>query len=362
MKIPRIFKRKRSLIVLTAVFIAGVGVTVLAWNPRSENMSSDSPAVASLEEVCAGEELKDAGCHADYLEELTNSHGPVVAFDNLKNTYETVPLVKTNCHPLTHVIGRAAAERHDDVAEAYAQGDNFCWSGYYHGVMEELISRLGEEKVTARADDICDGVADDEYSFYHYNCVHGLGHGFMLITHNELFESLGFCDVLSDEWERKSCYGGVFMENIMAGSQDATGHATEYLNADDPLYPCTSVGEKYRQQCYAMQTSHALNVAGRDFGRVFELCAGVDREYVNTCYSSLGRDASGSTTSDVDQTREICMLGGDNEARRHCFAGAVRDFISYHHDDTEAKAFCDSLAAKFSGNCHDTVREYYAAF
>lgn len=72
----------------------------------------------------------------------------------------------------------------------------------------------------------------------------------MGIQQNELFESLGTCDVLVDGWERDRCYSGVFMENLMA--EDDPSHPSKYLKPDQRLYPCTDVEERYKTRCYEM--------------------------------------------------------------------------------------------------------------
>jgi hypothetical protein len=265
---------------------------------------------------------------------------------------------------MTHVIGRAAFDLYGDLSTTYAQGDNFCWSGYYHGAMEAVAAKLGPDKILNESNTICAdvGTGQQKYSFYHYNCVHGLGHGFMGILDNEVFKSLETCDTLTDDWEKQSCYGGVFMENTMAESNPS--RPSKYLKADQPLYPCTDVQSKYKNECYKMQTSYALQTQGNDFAKVFDLCSTVEDDFRPACYQSLGRDASASeqTVNDKDQTKSICMLGPDHEARSNCVVGAVKDFISYYHDDTRAKEFCESLDADLRAGCLQTAEEYYKIF
>ena len=68
----------------------------------------------------------------------------------------------------------------------------------------------------------------------------------------EIYESLEACDLIEQEFHRKSCYSGVFMENIVGGiargllkAEDGAYHYTDYLN-DDPHYPCNAVDEVYK--------------------------------------------------------------------------------------------------------------------
>jgi len=310
---------------------------------------------------CSGERASDYQCIQKRYQDLVHESGVQTAFTNLKGEYETNEFVKSNCHQITHVIGRAAIDLYGDVPESYSHGDNFCWSGYYHGAMEAVVAKIGPDKILDEANEICASVSEDQkQSFYHYNCVHGLGHGFMGMLENELFESLETCDALEDAWERESCYSGVFMENIMADINP--GSKTKYLKADEPLYPCNEVGSEYKEQCYMMQTSYALKTQDSDFGKVFELCGTAEEDYRSTCYQSLGRDASGNSASDPVKTKESCMQGGDEEARLNCVIGAVKDFISYYSSDTQAKEFCESLDRDLRETCLQTGEDYYETY
>jgi hypothetical protein len=178
----------------------------------------------------------------------------------------------------------------------------------------------------------------------------------MGIMDDELFKSLETCDTLADSWERESCYGGVFMENVMA--KNNPDHPSKYLKDDQPMYPCTDVDTKYKSQCYTMQTSYALQVEGT-FNKVFDLCSTVEDDYRTTCYQSLGRDASSQSNSDPSKTKDVCMLGQDYDARSNCVIGAVKDFISYYNSDEQAKELCGSLDADLRDVCLDTGEEFY---
>ena len=269
---------------------------------------------------------------------------------DMKDAYEKSGYVKSNCHQLVHVVGRAAGDKFGDVAKAYEQGDDFCWSGYYHGVMESVISKIGYQEIRSKLNTVCASASrDQQYSFHHYNCVHGLGHGVMAVNNGELFDGLRTCDSLTDSWERESCFGGVFMENIM--SEANPDHRSKYLKNDDLMYPCNAVARAYKQQCYLMQTSHALQVNGYNFDEIFTLCGKVENDFLSTCYQSVGRDASGSTISDLARTRDICMKGRDFNARSNCFIGAVKDFISYYHSNERGEELCAALEPVLRESC-----------
>jgi hypothetical protein len=340
-------------------------VAALLW-PDSKSQTSANPSTgSSITDVCSEKNTITYSCYKNELTQITNQQGPEKAMALVKQAYTKVPYVKSQCHQLTHAIGRAALTKYGNVADTYAHGDQFCWSGYYHGAMEQLANEKGYDYTIKNANNICKPVAaKGEYSFYHYNCVHGLGHGFMFVKDGDLFAALGACDTLTNDWERTSCYGGVFMQNIMneQSPDDDNKTGSKYLKADQPMYPCTAIDYKYKDQCYLMQTSYALQTASYDFSKVFSMCDNTEATFRDTCYTSLGRDASGNSISNVDKTRSTCLLGTTDEARRYCVHGAAMDFVSYFHSDKQAKQLCQSLPDSLSADCLGVVKNYYASF
>lgn len=312
--------------------------------------------------VCSGQQAEQFACWQQRYNAMIQQQSPEAAFTDFKKAYNDNPYVKSNCHQIGHVIGRAAAKKYDTLVKTYEHGDNFCWSGYYHGAIETIAQAIGQEKILAQINTVCaDFLKARPYSFDHYNCVHGMGHGLMAIQNNELFTVLATCDAFEGDWQQQSCYSGAFMENIM--KEINPGEHTNYLNADDPLYPCTAVSDRYKEQCYLMQTSHALIVVGNDYNKVFGLCASVGPPYDKTCYQSLGRDVSGGSSSDTARTLELCMMGAASEARDNCFTGAVKDFISYYHSDQQGLALCQAIPdPQLAANCTNVAHDYYKTF
>ncbi len=309
--------------------------------------------------VCMEQMVQTFGCYEDYYRALVKSKGVAAAFTDLKQRYNENAYVSSQCHPITHVIGGTATELYPDVGQAYTKGDSFCWSGYYHGVMEGVIGKISRDDLDGKINGICANIpGKSSYSFDYYNCVHGLGHGVMAISSNELFESLKLCDNLVGGWEQSSCHGGAFMENVIV---DNKNHFTKYLKPSEPLYPCTAVDDKYKTTCYLMQTSYMLKVTAGDFKKVFQLCSTVG-SYSPICYQSLGRDASGRSISNVEQTKATCALGEGYDQKSNCIVGAVKDFISYHHSDVQAKQLCNAIEEDLRAICLSTTESYYKNF
>ncbi len=337
--------------------VLGVGALCLAVSLIFRfALSSEVPTPPPPSIHCAGGN-QTFQCEKKHLELITSSLGPKAAMTDLKNQYAHIPEVVSDCHQLGHAVGNAAVDVYNgDIAQAFLYGDSFCWSGYYHGVVERAVERIGEAQFIARANFLCEAIpGKDRYSFEYYNCVHGLGHGLMAVTKNELFKSLPMCDKLSGDWERKSCYGGVFMENIMV---DNRNHYAKYLKKDDLMYPCNAVDTVYKEQCYLMQTSYALSQTNYSFAGAFKLCSGVDVDFRNTCAQSIGRDASGNSVSNVARTVSSCALALDDTQQSNCYVGAVKDFISYFHGGDQAHQLCLAAPERFRDVCLQTAATY----
>src|SRR3989338_15113 len=325
-------------------------------NPSASQLKS-SKSTITLSDACIREASQTFTCYEDYYKGLVKGQGVTAAFDDLKIRYDQSAYIKSQCHPITHTIGTAATEIYPGVGTAYSKGDSFCWSGYYHGVMEGIIGRISREELASKMDGICNAIPGKaSYSFDYYNCVHGLGNGVMAISQNELFESLELCDNLGGSWEQSSCHGGAFMENVII---DNKNHFTKYLKPEEPLYPCTQAPEQYKGTCFLMQTSYMLKVTGRDFKKVFGLCATAPQDYQTSCYQSLGRDASGQSVSNIVITKNTCELGQDFAQKANCIIGAAKDFVSYFHSDKQALQLCDSLTTDLQTVCNQTVTAYY---
>lgn len=320
-----------------------------------------SSTTVATGDVCTGSESSDFDCYQSYYQKLVRTKGIPAAFADLKARYPENSYIQSQCHPLTHVIGRTAAESYTKVSEAYTHGDSFCWSGYYHGVLETFAHRIGLQNLKAQINNICaDLNSDGKYSFDYFNCVHGIGHGLMAVTDDQLFDSLDYCSSLNGDWEQQSCAGGVYMENVIA---DGLNHVTNYLDPKRPLYPCTDSPDKYKNTCYLMQTSYMLKVNGGNFAKTFQWCREAG-QYEATCDQSLGRDASGRSVSDGPRTKAICVLGATQEEKGDCVIGAVKDFVSYFHSDKQATAFCNLFTedAAIKNTCLDTMHSYYQSF
>ena len=277
---------------------------------------------------------------------LTREKGINKAFSQIKKDYLNNSIVKINCHQLTHAVGRTSAEKELNLSLLFSKGDSLCFSGYYHGVMEQYLF----EHNLSDLNDVCEGFGKAQ-SFESYNCNHGIGHGLMYISKNELFESLDKCNSLDQSSKRSQCYSGVFMENVLA---DNKNHFTKFLNTSDIFFPCNSVEDKYKFSCYNIQTNFAYKNL-KDYKKMFNACESA-ANYSHSCYMGIGRIIAGLHIDDLNKIKANCELGNNIEKKNNCIFGAVRVLVLFYSDDKEAKRFCDIISDKSKPQCKNYLK------
>lgn len=322
-------------------------------------------------------------------------------------------------HNYAHALGLAAFTTPDEVGEVFSQCTEIFQSGCYHGVIQSYFENYssvhGDHLEAGALDALCaDQRSDPSQQWLLFQCVHGLGHGLMMVYGNHLPSSLEGCDLLSAPWEREVCYGAVFMENVvlvttpqdafgrpeeasgsaetMAVADEHAGHAMAMadrpefpgIDRDRPLYPCTDLPDRYAQACYQMQTSAILHFNGRDIAETGRVCMTAPEVFRSTCIQSLGRDVSALTVQDnskalrmcgavpdgyeafchlgyaknlVDQTAdpqdgfEFCALLTAPESKRTCYTGIGEELWVLHTDITSRAQICQGIEAAYVDAC-----------
>ena len=286
---------------------------------------------------------KLADCNGDYVcfkqafGNLAYYQDPATALARLATYMQTNDAVRSGCHQIAHEIGHAGYVRYKgNAAEALANGSMTCWSGYYHGVVERAFAGVPRSQVAAKAREMCEGSKIRKTYFLAYQCVHGLGHGLMIYSVNDLPYSLKVCDSLQTHWDQSSCTGGVFMQNFLPGPMQLA--PTKWLKKSDLLYPCDVVKQRDKLYCYLMVTSRILPVVRYDFRKAATWCRRAEKGWVTTCFQSFGRDASGFSIQNPRKIVELCHLAGTME--RECIYGGSRDLTSNDAGPRRATKMC----------------------
>jgi mono/diheme cytochrome c family protein len=301
----------------------------------------------------------DYACYKQALGNVAYDEGPKVALARFDALIRSNPAVGGGCHQIAHEIGHAAlAHYHGNAAKALGDGSMSCWSGYYHGVIERAFGGVPRKKVAETARRLCSGSDIRKTLFVAYQCVHGLGHGLMIYSGNDLPFSLRTCNKLETRWDQSSCTGGVFMQNFLPSPM--MGMKTKWLKANDLIYPCNVVAERDKTYCYLMVTSRILPQVNYDWRKAVQWCHRSEPTWLATCFQSLGRDASGQTQQSTGPLLAICKLAGAMEGE--CVYGAARDITANDASGRRSSRFCASAPKAFRTYCFTGIGTILGGF
>jgi hypothetical protein len=306
-------------------------------------------------------------------------------------------------------VGRAFAE----CTPAFQSG---CYHGVIQSYFVDLAQSGPAEVSAAQVNGLCaDYRGSEEALWLLFQCAHGMGHGLTMVEEYHLPSALAACDLLESSWERDACHGGVFMESIInetnphhttgrpqqgehahhqggaaaahehhahTPAQPQTPHADHAthdhaahghaghahgsppraarepfpaLKPDDPHYPCSALDDRYRAACYLMQTSVVLHYTQGDFAKAAAMCDGAPAEHRQTCYQSLGRDASSYAVQVHREGMRLCSVG-DPTLRSWCHVGYVKNVIDVTAEPADGMSYCRMLpAGEAKEHCYRAV-------
>jgi mono/diheme cytochrome c family protein len=287
---------------------------------------------------------------------LTFNEGPKKALALLQTDSTTNTAVAADCHRIAHRMGSAALTRfHDKVAEAFIAGSPVCASGYYHGIIERAFLGQPTNRLGIVARQLCSDSKITDQQFLLYQCIHGLGHGLMIYTGYDMPLALKTCDGLTGNFGQVSCSGGVFMENF----NSSYGVTSKYLKKSDPIYPCDSVAERYKAQCYGLVTANILKDTNYDQKKTAAGCNKSESAWVETCFESFGRDVSGIAGHSAEKALASCRLAGKHEG--DCQYGVVREIVNSDAGGERGARFCTKVEKANRSRCYAGVGSVIAA-
>jgi hypothetical protein len=143
---------------------------------------------------------------------------------------------------------------------------------------------------------------------------------------------------------------GVRMQAIGDGEAGMHRHsapaaAVTLFKPGDLHYPCNAIPEKYRRECYSLQTDLILPAVKQDYAKAARICdAAGSPALVQACYAGLGRNASGAAIFAFEGIRRRCDTSSDG-GKPYCYQGAVRHLAYAPSELPRGIAFCKTLTA-----------------
>lgn len=357
---------------LIAVTVCALVVRKQLWLPASaaasEIAADDSITVAdSAVGRCAHETTDKIPCYEKILLPLVNRGGPVLAMGTLGRIAAADKDVQAFGHVYAHAIGIHAFDADRDVERTFSSCRDAFQSGCYHGVIEAYFEHSSKVDSTAVRDLCVPWMKAGVYGWLRFQCVHGLGHGLTMWYSHDLVHALKDCDLLVETWDRESCYGGAFMENVvdatephhmmqMAGMPEM---ATKFKQIDpkDQNYPCTILPDRYLTTCYQNQVSIIMHLNNYDMSRVAHGCGAVPEHYRYMCFTGFGTDINSFVVGDHKKAIDLCT-NAPSTYRHWCIVGVVKNIIDVTAKTADGISFCQKVNdPRLKSRCYEAVGE-----
>jgi len=296
---------------------------------------------------------------AGYLETVTNKlikienqQNPKVAMNQLKLLL-TNNTIANNCHAITHKIGNDAYLKYESVSKALVYYDEMCGSGYIHGIIEQRFAAIkSDSEIYSILPSIC---APQNTGM----CYHGVGHGFMWYSSDNLPRALSDCDDLVTPYKVNNCYDGVFMENF-EGDHDV--HPTSYLNAQNPSYPCNQLDAKYKESCYFYSARYYLALYPDKYLQGFSWCRTLENGYQLTCIKGMGSAIMKQNINNPNVVASYCNNTQTNDEKVYCIDGLVSYYLTNYDSYSKGMDMCNTLPVVDQQQCYSSTNNRKTLF
>ncbi len=336
----------RKLISVLVVIVAALsplalwqGYTSLSSRVRSQRAPFAS--VGSLPEAEYQEIIRT-------LSDLVVSEDPTAALTTLNALMNTDQRILRECHGFVHEIGRTSYRKYNDFSTVVKYQDDLCGSGYLHGAIEENFSNTKDISLALKT--LC---AQYGLSAQAGKCYHGVGHGLMYYSNNNLPLSIAKCGEYRQPRARIRCAEGVYMENFSA-LRDL--HPSPYLKPDDPFYPCAEQPAEFKGVCYYYAPVYYLDLHPNAYVDVLTACAGVESNYQSSCVKGLGSRVMKYNIRDIAFAETVCMSGTQDQ-RLPCIDGMVSYYIVNFNAVLPARLMCHALEGSNQEYCLRSVEK-----
>lgn len=369
----------KQIILIAMLVLFGNGLSDLAGAGPAPDGSTPVGAMTVIG-ACGNKQGQEKyTCYETSLLHIVKAAGVATAMDVLSVVGALDEDVQRDGHVYAHAIGIAGFQSDPDVGKTFARCSELFQSGCYHGVIQAYLEHVLDPSLVGdseRINALCQAYRTATGSrWLLFQCVHALGHGFTSFYAHDLPRALLGCDLLTDDWDRHSCYGGAFMENVVHAIHPhhptpASTHVAVVehgrhvphsdfvpIKASDPLHPCSMLDDRYLMDCYLMQTSIILYLNHGDMADAARTCDGAPSAMRVACYQSLGRDISSYSLQQPDESIRMCSLGNP-DYQPWCYVGLVKNFIDVTSKPESGLNFCPRVSGPANQvKCYEAVGE-----
>ncbi len=296
-------KTRRISAIIAAFFAVLMAILIVLWLSHSPYPCRALPF--AYDYLCFAQNV-------DYVYKAEGSEAAFVYLDSLPND-----LNYGASHLIAHQLGHALFEDTQNVQAAlgevpykdYSATELFRYGGVVHGIFHSYFLFGSEtQDVHTLIDQSCAGLPEEQQGLLLSDCAHGVGHGLMAYTNNDIKQTLLLC---KESIQPENCIKGAFMERGLL-----------YI----PGYADIAHMEEMEDICPSLESQEKV------------LCA----EYSG--WMAIVKDLVQKHTSNTAQALQACASYDDNMSYS-CVFVASRDLFSIVYDnnaDAMVQA-CDAL-------------------
>lgn len=287
------------------------------------------------------------------LERMVETKGPEAAWQLVVETYGKRNSGSSNAHDLAHFVGGKIYEKKMLLGLSICS-PSFAF-GCYHGFTESAFTKgLGDLHAIEKA---CESVGKTNSGPW-ASCIHGIGHGIATYFDTiNLNQSLNTCEKLING--QTYCFDGVFMEFAVSAPTSIYG------SGENPLFPCTSLSEKYKQACARQQPIVMQKFFGMTKKQIIDTCLQAEKTIRFYCIDAIGLTAGQESKGQATAIKRDCALITEPADNAQCVAAAAGELVFQNYPKWQTQVFlaCDTLEGTFRASCRkrveDVIADYY---
>lgn len=302
--------------------------------------------------TATAEKLSDSLSSSEYTElkkefkQIINEKNPTEAIEMLQEKIDIDPKIERSCHGLAHEIGRYAFAKYG-FTEALIYQDDICGTGYIHGIIEAYFVKVDNPKEAVLS--ACStGTLHEQIG----KCRHGVGHGLMFYSKNDVTASLKNCDLFTDAPGRIQCAEGVFMENF---NSDERFHTSKYLDTKNPFYPCDRQTNFYKDPCYFYAPDYYLHLHPNNYNNAIKWCDSAEPDFILKCDMGVGSRTMKYNMGSPEFAEKVCMLANTRTKQTFCIDGMVSYFLVHYNSLSRGRKLCPILEESNQATCYQSV-------
>lgn len=311
-------------------------------------------------------------CRLDVLHEAIDNWGIDTGFEVLSLFFEDNPVFASECHDFAHILGEEAYEKFSRQEDfGVSTKTSYCAYGFYHGFMEQLVSRNGDIEQAREFCAYVDERLKDKSPGAYLACYHGIGHGWTdgqeeLHWGDELGiakPALELCEKVAEtDHELLICATGVFDSIAIGYYNQAYGLE---MNEEDPFWICKEQPEKYKEACYMDIIPAIIWLGDYSFVKSLPYIETAEVEYRTLATGILAENAVRYILKNGEEPLDYVKVCRQFEEDRalECVKGLATGVMQFGDPEEEYKLalnFCKSgtLNTKEKDICFENVLKY----